>query len=232
MTTDTTQTSPPQAAEEMTQDEKTIATFGAYEYGWRDSDEAGQGAERGLSAEVVANISDMKDESEWMRKRRQKALRLYDKKPMPHWGADISDLDFDSIKYFVRSTDGQATSWDDLPEDIKNTYDRLGIPEAEQQQMIAGVAAQYESEVVYHQINEELEGQGVRFLETDTALREDPENVHKYFGTVSRAGENESAALNTAVWSGGRIGYVPAGVHGDIPLQAYYRLNAENMGQF
>src|SRR5699024_1039808 len=131
MTTDTTQTSPPQAAEEMTQDEKTIATFRAYEYGWRDSDEAGQAAERGLSAEVAANSSNRTDESEGTRRRRQKALLLYDKKPMPHWGADISDLDCDRIKYFVRSTDGQATSWDVLPEDMKNTYDRLGIPEAE-----------------------------------------------------------------------------------------------------
>jgi len=232
MTTDTTQTSPPQTAEEMTQDEKTIATFGAYEYGWRDSDEAGQAAERGLSAEVVAKISDMKDESEWMRKRRQKALRLYDKKPMPHWGADISDLDFDRIKYFVRSTDGQATSWDDLPEDIKNTYDRLGIPEAEKQQMIAGVAAQYESEVVYHQINEELERKGVLFLDTDTALREHPEIFEEYFGTVIPAGDNKFAALNTAVWSGGSFVYVPPGVHVDIPLQAYFRINTENMGQF
>ena len=141
-------------------------------------------------------------------------------------------IDFDNIKYFVRSTEKQAATWDDLPADIKNTYDRLGIPEAEKQRLVSGVAAQYESEVVYHQIREDLEAQGVIFLDTDTALREHPELFKQYFGTVIPAGDNKFSALNTAVWSGGSFIYVPPGVHVDIPLQAYFRINTENMGQF
>ncbi|WP_324651480.1 Fe-S cluster assembly protein SufB [Georgenia sp. H159] len=215
----------------MTQDE-TIASIGNYRFGWHDKDDAGATARRGLSEDVVRNISDLKDEPEWMRKRRLKALRLFDKKPMPNWGADLSDIDFDNIKYFVRSTEKQATSWEDLPEDIKNTYDRLGIPEAEKQRLVAGVAAQYESEVVYHQIREDLEQQGVIFLDTDTALKEHPEIFEEYFGTVIPSGDNKFAALNTAVWSGGSFVYVPKGVHVEIPLQAYFRINTENMGQF
>ena len=163
---------------------------------------------------------------------RLKGLRLFGKKPMPTWGSDLSGIDFDNIKYFVRSTEKQATTWDDLPEDIKNTYDRLGIPEAEKQRLVAGVAAQYESEVVYHQIREDLEEQGVIFLDTDTGLREHPELFKEYFGSVIPAGDNKFAALNTAVWSGGSFIYVPPGVHVDIPLQAYFRINTENMGQF
>ena len=163
---------------------------------------------------------------------RLKSLRLFGKKPMPHWGADLSGIDFDNIKYFVRSTEKQATSWEDLPEDIKRTYDRLGIPEAEKQRLVAGVAAQYESEVVYHQIREDLEEQGVIFLDTDTGLREHPELFREYFGTVIPPGDNKFAALNSAVWSGGSFIYVPPGVHVDIPLQAYFRINTENMGQF
>ena len=151
---------------------------------------------------------------------------------MPNWGADLSGIDFDTIKYFVRSTEKQAASWDDLPEDIKNTYDRLGIPEAEKQRLVAGVAAQYESEVVYHKIREDLEAQGVIFLDTDTGLREHPELFQEYFGSVIPAGDNKFSALNTAVWSGGSFIYVPKGVHVDIPLQAYFRINTENMGQF
>ena len=163
---------------------------------------------------------------------RLKGLRLFGKKPMPTWGADLSGIDFDNIKYFVRSTEKQAATWDDLPADIKNTYDRLGIPEAEKQRLIAGVAAQYESEVVYHQIREDLEEQGVLFLDTDTALREHEELFQEYFGTVIPVGDNKFAALNTAVWSGGSFIYVPQGVNVDIPLQAYFRINTENMGQF
>ena len=151
---------------------------------------------------------------------------------MPNWGSDLSGIDFDNIKYFVRSTEKQATTWDDLPEDIKETYDRLGIPEAEKQRLVAGVAAQYESEVVYHQIREDLEEQGVIFLDTDTALREHPEIFQEYFGTVIPPGDNKFAALNSAVWSGGSFVYVPPGVHVEIPLQAYFRINTENMGQF
>jgi len=180
----------------------------------------------------VQNISDMKNESDWMRKMRMKGLKLFGRKPMPTWGAELDDIDFDNIKYFVRSTERQAQSWGDLPQDIKATYDKLGIPEAEKARLVAGVAAQYESEVVYHKINEELERQGVLFLDTDTALREHPEIFEEYFGTVIPPGDNKFAALNTAVWSGGSFIYVPKGVHVEIPLQAYFRINTENMGQF
>lgn len=213
-------------------DEEIINSIGAYSYGWHDPDVAGATARRGLSEDVVREISALKNEPEWMLKRRLKALALFEKKPMPTWGADLSDIDFDNIKYFVRSTEKQATSWDDLPEDIKLTYDKLGIPEAEKQRLVAGVAAQYESEVVYHQIREDLEAQGVIFLDTDTALKEHPEIFEEYFGTVIPAGDNKFAALNTAVWSGGSFVYVPQGVHVEIPLQAYFRINTENMGQF
>ncbi len=151
---------------------------------------------------------------------------------MPTWGPDLSYINFDDFKYYVRSTEKQATTWDDLPEDIKNTYDKLGIPEAEKQRLVAGVAAQYESEVVYHQIREDLETQGVIFLDTDTALKEHPELFQEYFGTVVPAGDNKFSALNSAVWSGGSFVYVPKGVHVEIPLQAYFRINTENMGQF
>jgi Fe-S cluster assembly protein SufB len=206
--------------------------LGHYEYGWADSDAAGASARRGLSEEVVRDISAKKGEPEWMLKLRLKALRLFDRKPMPNWGADLTGVHFDTIKYFVRSTEKQAASWEDLPEDIKNTYDRLGIPEAEKQRLVAGVAAQYESEVVYHQINEELERQGVIFVDTDTGLREYPELFKEYFATVIPVGDNKFASLNTAVWSGGSFIYVPKGVHVEIPLQAYFRINTENMGQF
>ncbi|NUU24537.1 MAG: Fe-S cluster assembly protein SufB, partial [Streptomycetaceae bacterium] len=206
--------------------------LGTYEYGWADTDVAGANARRGLSEEVVRDISEKKNEPEWMLKLRLKGLRLFDKKPMPTWGSDLSGIDFDNIKYFVRSTEKQAASWEDLPEDIKNTYDKLGIPEAEKQRLVAGVAAQYESEVVYHQIREDLEEQGVIFLDTDTGLREHPEIFQEYFGSVIPVGDNKFAALNTAVWSGGSFIYVPKGVHVEIPLQAYFRINTENMGQF
>jgi Fe-S cluster assembly protein SufB len=185
-----------------------------------------------LSEAVVRDISGKKSEPEWMLNRRLKALSIFDKKPMPSWGSDLSGIDFDNIKYFVRSTEKQAATWDDLPADIKNTYDKLGIPEAEKQRLISGVAAQYESEVVYHKINEELEKQGVIFLDTDTALKEYPELFEEYFGSVIPSGDNKFSALNTAVWSGGSFIYVPKGVHVEIPLQAYFRINTENMGQF
>ncbi|GAA2182039.1 Fe-S cluster assembly protein SufB [Brooklawnia cerclae] len=207
-------------------------SLSTYKYGWHDSDAAGATAKRGLDADVVRGISEIKNEPEWMLKRRLKALRLFEKKPMPTWGADLSSIDFDSIKYYVRPTDRQATAWEDLPDDIKTTYDRLGIPEAEKARLVAGVAAQYESEVVYHKINEELEKQGVIFLDTDTGLREHPDLFEEYFGTVIPAGDNKFAALNTAVWSGGSFIYVPKGVNVTIPLQAYFRMNTENLGQF
>ena len=213
-----------------TQDQ--LEGLGTYKFGWADSDVAGASARRGLSEEVVRDISARKNEPEWMLKLRLAGLRNFGRKPMPSWGADLSGIDFDNIKYFVRSTEKQAASWDELPEDIKNTYDRLGIPEAEKQRLIAGVAAQYESEVVYHKIREDLEEQGVLFLDTDTGLKEHEELFKEYFGTVIPVGDNKFASLNTAVWSGGSFIYVPKGVNVEIPLQAYFRINTENMGQF
>ncbi|MEV5410592.1 Fe-S cluster assembly protein SufB [Thermopolyspora sp. NPDC052614] len=213
-------------------DRPELAGLGNYKFGWADPDAAGAAARRGLSEEVVRNISELKNEPEWMLDLRLKGLRLFEKKPLPTWGSDLSGIDFDNIKYFVRSTEKQAASWDELPPDIKNTYDKLGIPEAEKQRLIAGVAAQYESEVVYHKIRADLEEKGVIFLDTDTGLKEHPELFKEYFGSVIPVGDNKFAALNTAVWSGGSFIYVPPGVHVEIPLQAYFRINTENMGQF
>jgi Fe-S cluster assembly protein SufB len=215
----------------LTQGEQ-IEQLSRYKFGWADADVAGASARRGLSEEVVRDISGKKSEPEWMLKLRLKGLKLFERKPLPTWGADLADIDFENIKYFVRSSEKQAASWDDLPDDIKSTYDRLGIPEAEKQRLVAGVAAQYESEVVYHQIQKELEDQGVIFLDTDTGLKEHPELFREYFGSVIPPGDNKFASLNTAVWSGGSFIYVPKGVHVDIPLQAYFRINTENMGQF
>jgi Fe-S cluster assembly protein SufB len=209
-----------------------LKDLGRYEYGWADSDTAGATAKRGLSEDVVRDISTRKNEPQWMLDLRLKSLRLFDKKPMPAWGSDLTGIDFQNIKYFVKSTEKQATSWEDLPADIKNTYDRLGIPEAEKQRLVAGVAAQYESEVVYHQIREDLEEKGVIFADTDSGLREHEDLFREYFTSVIPAGDNKFASLNTAVWSGGSFIYVPPGVHVDIPLQAYFRINTENMGQF
>ncbi len=206
--------------------------IGRYEFGWADRDDAGAVAKRGLNEEVVRDISEKKSEPKWMLDLRLKGLKLFDRKPMPTWGGELDTIDFDNIKYFVRSTEKQAATWDDLPEDIKNTYDKLGIPEAEKQRLVSGVAAQYESEVVYHKIREDLEEQGVIFVDTDTALKEHEELFKEYFGTVIPVGDNKFAALNTSVWSGGSFIYVPKGVHVDIPLQAYFRINTENMGQF
>src|SRR6201991_2360653 len=206
--------------------------IGRYEFGWADSDVAGAAAQRGLNEDVVRDISGKKSEPQWMLDLRLKGLKLFHRKPMPTWGAELDGIDFDNIKYFVRSSEKQAASWEDLPEDIKNTYDKLGIPEAEKQRLVAGVAAQYESEVVYHQIREDLEVQGVIFVDTDTALKEHEELFKEYFGSVIPAGDNKFSALNSAVWSGGSFIYVPPGVHVDIPLQAYFRINTENMGQF
>ncbi|WP_326639035.1 Fe-S cluster assembly protein SufB [Streptosporangium sp. NBC_01755] len=213
-------------------DRPELEGLGNYKFGWADSDAAGATARRGLSEEVVRNISALKNEPEWMLDLRLKGLRLFGKKPMPNWGSDLSGIDFDNIKYFVRSTEKQAASWEDLPDDIKSTYDRLGIPEAEKQRLVAGVAAQYESEVVYHKIREDLEEKGVIFVDTDTALKEHEEIFKEYFGTVIPVGDNKFAALNTATWSGGSFIYVPPNVNVEIPLQAYFRINTENMGQF
>ncbi|NRQ30387.1 Fe-S cluster assembly protein SufB [Nonomuraea sp. NN258] len=213
-------------------DRPELEGLGNYKFGWADPDAAGAAAKRGLSEEVVRNISALKNEPEWMLDLRLKGLRLFDKKPLPTWGSDLTGIDFDNIKYFVRSTEKQAASWDELPADIKNTYDKLGIPEAEKQRLIAGVAAQYESEVVYHKIREDLEEKGVIFVDTDTGLKEHEELFKEYFGSVIPVGDNKFAALNTSVWSGGSFIYVPPNVEVEIPLQAYFRINTENMGQF
>jgi Fe-S cluster assembly protein SufB len=226
-----TSTQQPVIGTPLTQDEQ-IDQLGRYQFGWADTDVAGATAHRGLDEDVVRGISALKSEPEWMLERRLKALKLFQRKPMPNWGSDLSGIDFDNIKYFVRSTEAQASSWEELPEDIKNTYDRLGIPEAEKQALIAGVAAQYESEVVYHKIRADLEEQGVIFVDTDTGLREHEDIFREYFGSVIPAGDNKFASLNTSVWSGGSFVYVPPGVHVEIPLQAYFRINTENMGQF
>ncbi|MBX6166899.1 MAG: Fe-S cluster assembly protein SufB [Thermobispora bispora] len=213
-------------------DRPELEGLGTYRFGWADTDLAGATAPRGLSEEVVRNISAIKNEPEWMLELRLKGLRLFERKPLPTWGADLSDIDFDNIKYYVRPTEKQATSWDELPPEIKRTYDKLGIPEAEKKRLIAGVAAQYESEVVYHKIREDLERKGVIFVDTDTGLKEHEDLFKEYFGTVIPVGDNKFAALNTAVWSGGSFIYVPPNVHVEIPLQAYFRINTENMGQF
>ena len=209
------------------------ADFGldTYKFGFHDDIKPVYKSPKGLSAEVVREISRQKDEPEWMLEFRLESLRQFESKPMPTWGADLSRIDFDDIYYYIRPQDRQARSWEDVPDDIKNTFDRLGIPEAERK-FLAGVGAQYDSEVVYHSIREDLEREGVVFLDMDSGLREHPEIVREYFGTIIPNGDNKFAALNSAVWSGGSFVYVPAGVKVEVPLQAYFRINAENMGQF
>ncbi len=188
-------------------------------------------AKRGLNEEIVREISFMKQEPDWVLKLRLRALSIFRKKPTPTWGADLSVIDFENIFYYLKASDKQGKNWDEVPDDIKKTFDRLGVPQAERK-FLAGVAAQYESEVVYHSLHEELAKKGVIFLDTDTALKEHPDLFKEYFGTVIPAADNKFSALNTAVWSGGSFIYVPKGVKVDIPLQAYFRINAENMGQF
>ncbi len=202
-----------------------------YRYGFRDEENAVFKSNKGLTHQVVDQIADIKNEPEWMRKFRHDALDIFFAKMMPTWGADLSGIDFDDIYYYLRPAEKQGKSWDDVPEDIKRTFDRLGIPEAERR-FLAGVGAQYESEVVYHSLKDEWEKLGVVFLDMDSGLREHEDIVKEYFATVIPAADNKFAALNSAVWSGGSFVYVPAGVHVDIPLQAYFRINAENMGQF
>ena len=213
-------------------DDEIIESIGGYDYGWHDSDDYSKDVPTGINEEIVRFISDVKDEPQWMRERRLKALELFERKPMPAWGPDLSHVDFDAFKYYVRPTDRQVNDWEDLPEEIRDTYDRLGIPEAEKARLVSGVAAQYESEVVYQQIQEDLERQGVIFTDTDTGLREYPEIFEEYFGKCVPAGDNKFSALNTAAWSGGSFVYVPKGVHVTIPLQAYFRINTSAMGQF
>src|SRR5918912_51171 len=186
---------------------------------------------RGLSHELIDAISSHKDEPDWMRKFRHKSLEYFNARPLPRWGGDVTGIDFDNIYYYIKPTEKQASSWDDLPPDIKDTWDKLGILEAEKK-YLAGVGAQYESEVVYHKLQEDLTKQGVIFLDMDSGLREHEELVKKYFGTIIPQNDNKFAALNSAVWSGGSFIYVPPGVHVEMPLHAYFRINAENMGQF
>ena len=200
-------------------------------YGFFDPEKFVFKAKRGLTEEIVREISWMKEEPQWMTDMRVRSLGIFRKKAMPTWGADLSIIDFDNIFYFLKSTEKQQTKWEDVPEDIKRTFDKLGIPEAERK-FLAGVSAQYESEVVYHSLHKELTDKGVIFTDTDTALREHPDLFKEYFGTIIPPADNKFAALNTAVWSGGSFIYVPKGVRVEIPLQAYFRINAENMGQF
>jgi Fe-S cluster assembly protein SufB len=188
-------------------------------------------APKGLSREVVESISEYKDEPQWMRDFRLKALEHFESRPTPTWGGNLGQIDFEDIHYFVRASEKNSRDWDEVPEDIKNTFDRLGIPEAERK-FLSGVGAQYESEVVYHQVNEKLEAQGVIFTDMDTALREHEDLVREYWATIIPPNDNKLAALNSAVWSGGSFVYVPAGVKVEMPLQAYFRINTENMGQF
>ncbi|WP_010647364.1 Fe-S cluster assembly protein SufB [Oceanobacillus massiliensis] len=202
-----------------------------YKYGFHDKDVSIFRTERGLTRRVVEEISKMKEEPQWMLDYRLKALEHFYERPMPQWGGDLSGLDFDEIVYYVKPSEKQGKTWDEVPEEIKQTFDKLGIPEAEQK-YLAGVSAQYESEVVYHSLKEDLQELGIVFKDTDTALKENEDLFKEYFGKVIPYSDNKFAALNSAVWSGGSFIYVPKGVQTTTPLQAYFRINSENMGQF
>ena len=200
-------------------------------YGFHDAEQHVFKTRKGLDHEIVEQISRLKGEPDWMRELRHKSLDIFFSKPLPTWGGELRDIDFQDIYYYVKPTDEESRSWEDVPADMKRTFDRLGIPEAEQK-FLAGVGAQYDSEVVYHRIKENLEKQGVIFLSCDHGLRDHEALFKEYFGTVIPSADNKFAALNTAVWSGGSFIYVPKGVHVDIPLQAYFRINTKDMGQF
>ena len=202
-----------------------------YQYGFNNPDKSVFKTRKGLDEEVVRQISEMKNEPQWMREFRLKALEKYIPRPIPTWGVDLSGLDLNNIYYYVKPTDQEGRSWDDVPDDIKNTFDRLGIPEAERK-FLAGVGAQYESEMVYHSIQEHLQKQGVIFLSIEEGLRQHPDIFKEHFGTVIPVEDNKFSALNSAVWSGGSFVYIPPGVKVDLPLQAYFRLNIANIGQF
>lgn len=206
---------------------------GGYEqkYGFHDSDQFVFKSRRGLDREIVAEISGLKDEPKWMREFRLKALEIFEQKPMPTWGGDLSTIRFDDIYYYVKPTEEEVKSWEEVPAEMKRTFDKLGIPEAEQK-FLSGVGAQYDSEVVYHRIKEQLEQQGVIFLSCDHGLKEHEDLFRQYFSTVVPPTDNKFAALNSAVWSGGSFIYVPKGVRVDVPLQAYFRINTRDMGQF
>lgn len=202
-----------------------------YQYGFHDADKSVFKSPKGLTEGIVRKISGMKKEPEWMLERRLEGLRLFNEKPMPQWGSDLSAIDFKNIHYYAKPSEKQFESWEDVPANMKNTFNRLGIPEAEQK-FLAGVGAQYDSEVVYHNLKKDLEEKGVVFTDMDSGLREHEELVRKHFGKIIPTGDNKFAALNTAVWSGGSFVHVPEGVSVDIPLQAYFRINAKNVGQF
>jgi Fe-S cluster assembly protein SufB len=202
-----------------------------YKYGFNIPENYVFKSRKGLDEDVIKEISWMKKEPEWMTKFRLGAYRAFVKRPTPQWGGNLNDIDFDDLYYYIKPTDQQERSWDDVPDDIRNTFERLGIPEAERK-FLAGVGAQYESEMVYHNIQKDLEQKGVIFLDMDSGLREHPDLVREYFGTIIPPEDNKFASLNSAVWSGGSFIYVPPGVHVDLPLQAYFRINAKNMGQF
>jgi Fe-S cluster assembly protein SufB len=212
-------------------DAKVLEGIGEYRYGFHDPETFVFKSRKGLDRLVVEQISAMKGEPQWMLDFRLKALEHFQKRPIPAWGADLSKLDLDDIYYYVKPAEAQGKSWDDVPETIKNTFDKLGIPEAERK-FLAGVGAQYESEMVYHNIQEHLEKQGVIFLSIEDGLRQHPDLFREYFGTVIPIEDNKFAALNSAVWSGGSFIYVPKGIKVDLPLQAYFRLNVANIGQF
>ncbi len=215
----------------MSSETQLLNGIGEYKYGFKDPDTSVYKSDKGLNKEVVEKISSMKGEPAWMLEFRLKALNHFLQRPMPKWGPDLSVLDLDNIYYYVRPVEAEGKSWDDVPDTIKNTFDKLGIPEAERK-FLAGVGAQYESEMVYHKIQERLEQQGVIFLSIEDGLRKHPDLFREYFSTVIPIEDNKFAALNSAVWSGGSFIYVPKGVKVDLPLQAYFRLNVANIGQF
>lgn len=215
----------------MSEAKKKKTDLGDYKYGFSMPEHSVHKTGVGLSESVVSEISAVKNESPWMRDFRLRAYEIFKKKPMPNWGSDLSKIDFDAITYYLKATDKQSRSWDDLPQEIKETYDRLGVPEAEKK-FLAGVSAQYESEVVYESVNRELDRLGVIFCDMDTAFKKYPELVKEYLGTLIPPHDNKFAALNSAVWSGGSFVYIPKGVEVKLPLQAYFRINAEAFGQF
>ncbi|WZE73628.1 Fe-S cluster assembly protein SufB [Macrococcus sp. CCM 2573] len=210
---------------------KKAPEVGDYKYGFHDKDVSIFRSERGLTEDIVREISKMKEEPQWMLDFRLKSLKQFYKMPMPTWGGDLSELNFDEITYYVKPSEHTERSWDEVPEEIKQTFDKLGIPEAEQK-YLAGVSAQYESEVVYHNMQEDLEEQGIIYKDTDSALRENEDIFKEHFASVIPPADNKFAALNSAVWSGGSFIYVPKNVKLETPLQAYFRINSENMGQF
>ena len=215
----------------MKEDKKQLPDLPSYPYGFRDDHISIVKFQKGLTRNTVEEISMMKNEPGWMTDFRLRSLDLFFQKPLPTWGGELSGLNFDDITYYVKPAERQGKTWEEVPEEIKDTFEKLGIPEAERK-FLAGVSAQYESEVVYHSMQKDLAEKGVIFTDTDSALREHPEIFKKYFGTIIPPSDNKFAALNSAVWSGGSFVYVPKGVRCDVPLQAYFRINSENMGQF